>query len=615
MRRPIVIALLIAVLTTTGVWLLVRMTSGIDDRASLDQPAPAIVGTTLDGEAFDLAALRGRPVMVNFWGPSCVPCRDEFPLLIDKAAEHAGDGLAIVGVLTDDPPEPARDFVAEYGATWPTVEDPDRSIKTAWRIAARPQTYFIDGDGVIRSIQAGWMHDEDFERQYAEDRAVTAAGDGPVIDVAGLVKRYGPRTVVDGIDLQVRAGEIVALLGPNGAGKTTTVEVIEGYRRADAGSVRVLGEDPSSAGRTWRARLGLMLQDGGFDIRARPRETLHQYAAFHADPLDPDVLLEEVGLSAAERTPYRRLSGGERQRLALAVALVGRPEVLVLDEPTAGMDPEARAVTRDRIAALRADGVAILLTSHDLVDVERLADRVVVIAAGRVVASGTTADVRGDSGDPGGRLSGARPWRAIVSGPAPWPRAATAQLSTELRLTARRGENLLAIAVIPVAVLVFFSTTTVLALPASTGVDTLLPGAIALAIIASGLVNLGIATAYERSYGVLKRLGGSPLGRSGLVAAKVGSIAVIVAIQVVVLVAVAWIGSGLAARTGRVAAGRGRRGRARDGDVRRAGAVPRRHAPRRGGPGSGQRPVPRGDAAGRHHRPDLDPAWAGRRDQ
>ena len=106
--------------------------------------------------------------MVNFWGPSCVPCRDEFPLLIDKAAEHADDGLAIVGVLTDDPPEPARDFVAEYGATWPTVEDPDRSIKTAWRIAARPQTYFIDGDGVIRSIQAGWMHDEDFERQYAK---------------------------------------------------------------------------------------------------------------------------------------------------------------------------------------------------------------------------------------------------------------------------------------------------------------------------------------------------------------------------------------------------------------------------------------------------------------
>lgn len=167
-RRPLVIALLIAVATTAGVWLFVRATNGVDDRASLDAPAPAIVGTTLDGEAFDLAALRGRPVIVNFWGPSCVPCRDEFPLLIDKAAEHENAGLAVVGVLTDDPPEPARDFVASYGATWPTVEDPDKSIKTAWRVAARPQTYFIDGDGIIRSIQIGELRDADFERQYAK---------------------------------------------------------------------------------------------------------------------------------------------------------------------------------------------------------------------------------------------------------------------------------------------------------------------------------------------------------------------------------------------------------------------------------------------------------------
>ena len=167
-RRPLVIALLIAVATTAGVWLFVRATSGVDDRASLDAPAPAIVGTTLDGEAFDLATLRGRPVIVNFWGPSCVPCRDEFPLLIAKATVHADDGLAIVGVLTDDPPEPARDFTAQYGATWPTVEDPDKAIKTAWRVAARPQTYFIDGDGIIRSIQVGELRDVDFERQYAK---------------------------------------------------------------------------------------------------------------------------------------------------------------------------------------------------------------------------------------------------------------------------------------------------------------------------------------------------------------------------------------------------------------------------------------------------------------
>ena len=167
-RRPLVIALLIAVATTAGVWLFVRATSGVDDRASLDAPAPAIVGTTLDGEAFDLAALQGRPVIVNFWGPSCVPCRDEFPLLIDKAAEHADEGLTIVGVLTDDPPEPAREFVTEYGATWPTVEDPDKAIKTAWRVAARPQTYFVDGEGIIRSIQVGELREADFERQYAK---------------------------------------------------------------------------------------------------------------------------------------------------------------------------------------------------------------------------------------------------------------------------------------------------------------------------------------------------------------------------------------------------------------------------------------------------------------
>jgi cytochrome c biogenesis protein CcmG/thiol:disulfide interchange protein DsbE len=167
-RRPLAIALLIAIATTAGVWLFVRATSGVDDRASLDSPAPAIVGTTLDGESFDLAALQGRPVIVNFWGPSCVPCRDEFPLLIDKAAEHADDGLAIVGVLTDDPPEPARAFVAEYGATWPTVDDPDKAIKTAWRVAARPQTYFVDAAGVIRSIQVGELRDADFERQYAK---------------------------------------------------------------------------------------------------------------------------------------------------------------------------------------------------------------------------------------------------------------------------------------------------------------------------------------------------------------------------------------------------------------------------------------------------------------
>ena len=217
--------------------------------------------------------------------------------------------------------------------------------------------------------------------------------DGPAIAVEGLIKRYGPRTVVDGVSLEVAPGELVALLGPNGAGKTTTVETVEGYRLPDVGRVRVLGRDPLAGGAELRARVGLMLQDGGFDPRSRPDETLREFAGYHQAARPADELLDLLGLSGVARTPYRRLSGGERQRLSLAVALVGRPEILVLDEPTAGLDPEARVVVRGIVADARAAGAAILLTSHDLTDVERLADRIVVIVAGRVVAVGTPAEL------------------------------------------------------------------------------------------------------------------------------------------------------------------------------------------------------------------------------
>ncbi len=190
-------------------------------------------------------------------------------------------------------------------------------------------------------------------------------------------------------------GEIFALLGPNGAGKTTTVEIIEGYRRPDGGSVTVLGVDPARAGRDHRARVGLMLQGGGgIDMRMTGREVVQLHARFHADPRDPDELLGRVGLAPeVARTRYRRLSGGERQRVGLALALVGRPAVAILDEPTAGMDVEARAATRELLGALRDDGVAILLTSHDLADVERLADRIAIIDRGRLVAMGSAAEL------------------------------------------------------------------------------------------------------------------------------------------------------------------------------------------------------------------------------
>jgi cytochrome c biogenesis protein CcmG/thiol:disulfide interchange protein DsbE len=156
------------VIVTVGVVVLVNATRSGGDHAGLGAPAPEIVGTTLDGKPFRLSDLKGQPVVLNFWGPSCVPCREEFPLLQSKQSEHAAAGLQVVGVLTDDPPAPALDFIAAYGATWPTVADPDKAAKAAYRVVGRPQTYFIDPAGVIRSIQIGQLTDADFERQYAK---------------------------------------------------------------------------------------------------------------------------------------------------------------------------------------------------------------------------------------------------------------------------------------------------------------------------------------------------------------------------------------------------------------------------------------------------------------
>ncbi len=217
----------------------------------------------------------------------------------------------------------------------------------------------------------------------------------PAIVVDALRKAYAGREILDGITFDVRRGELFALLGPNGAGKTTTVEILEGYRRPDGGSARVLDLDPARDGRRLRPRIGLMLQEGGIDNRTTAREVLQLYARFYRDPEDPDRMLDAVDLGRAAGTRYRRLSGGEKQRLALALALLGRPELLVLDEPTAGMDPAAKQATRERIGALRAAGTTILLTTHELGDVERLADRVAVLDHGRLVALGTPPELTG----------------------------------------------------------------------------------------------------------------------------------------------------------------------------------------------------------------------------
>jgi ABC-2 type transport system ATP-binding protein len=217
----------------------------------------------------------------------------------------------------------------------------------------------------------------------------------PAIHVDGLRKAYGRREVLAGVTFDVRRGELFALLGPNGAGKTSTVEILEGYRCADGGTVRVLGLDPARDARALHARIGFMLQEGGVDNKISPREALRLYARFYRDPEDPEELLELVDLGRAADTRYRRLSGGEKQRLGLALALLGRPELLVLDEPTAGMDPAAKQATRERIAALRAAGTTILLTTHELGDVELLADQVAVLDRGRLVAHGTPAELTG----------------------------------------------------------------------------------------------------------------------------------------------------------------------------------------------------------------------------
>jgi ABC-2 type transport system ATP-binding protein len=211
----------------------------------------------------------------------------------------------------------------------------------------------------------------------------------PAIAIEGLTKRYGALTAVDGLDLVVAPGETFALLGPNGAGKTTTIECCEGYRVPDAGTVRVLGLDPRRDARQLRPRVGLMLQEGGVYPMARPHEVLRLFAAFHADPLDPDALLERVGLDAARGTRFRDLSGGQKQRLSLALALVGRPEVVFLDEPTAGLDPAARRGTWDHIRELEAEGVTVVLTTHLLDEAEQLADRVAIIDRGQLIALGT----------------------------------------------------------------------------------------------------------------------------------------------------------------------------------------------------------------------------------
>ena len=213
-----------------------------------------------------------------------------------------------------------------------------------------------------------------------------------------MVKRYGQTTAVDGLSLTAGRGEVTAILGPNGAGKTTTIEVCEGYRSADAGTVRVLGLDPARDAARLKPRVGVMLQAGGIPPAVPAGEYLRTLSRFHVKPHDTAWLLDIVGLTADAKTPYKRLSGGQQQRLSLAAAVLGRPELVFLDEPTAGMDPQARHATWDLVTALKADGVGVILTTHFMEEAERLADHVVIIDHGRAVAGGSPATLTGSAG-------------------------------------------------------------------------------------------------------------------------------------------------------------------------------------------------------------------------
>jgi ABC-2 type transport system ATP-binding protein len=218
---------------------------------------------------------------------------------------------------------------------------------------------------------------------------------GEAIVVENFTKSYGSNRVVDHVTFTVHQGEVFALLGPNGAGKTTTIETLEGYRTPDQGNLHVLGLNPIRDSQALKSQIGVMLQQDGLYPGLTAREVLHLFASYYKQPQHIDNLLERVGLSSAARTRCRRLSGGQKRRLALAVALVGNPALVFLDEPTAGMDPQARLATWEIIRALKSAGVTVLLTTHLMDEAERLADRVAIIDHGRLIALDTPAGLTG----------------------------------------------------------------------------------------------------------------------------------------------------------------------------------------------------------------------------
>ena len=222
-------------------------------------------------------------------------------------------------------------------------------------------------------------------------------GAGTAVRVTGLRKSYGSHEAVRGIDFEIAAGEVFGLLGPNGAGKTTTIEILEGYRKRDAGEVEVLGADPQKATGAWRERVGVVLQSSSLYPGLTVRESLQVFAGYYEKPRDPDEVIEIVGLTEKANARCRTLSGGQKRRLDLGLGLIGDPELLFLDEPTTGFDPGARRAAWETIRNLRSLGTTILLTTHYLDEAEQLSDRVAVLREGRIIRVGTPAELTGES--------------------------------------------------------------------------------------------------------------------------------------------------------------------------------------------------------------------------
>jgi ABC-2 type transport system ATP-binding protein len=262
---------------------------------------------------------------------------------------------------------------------------------TAAPETARPARYRLDG-----KITSWRSEMSDIGQEHGAGPAATGPAPAePVISARGLVKRYGSHEAVAGIDLEVRHGEIFAFLGPNGAGKTTTVEILEGFRQRTAGEISVLGHDPATAGGNWRERVGVVLQESEPEPGLSVRECLAMYAGYYRKPRDIDETIALVGLTARAGALGTRLSGGQRRRLDFALALIGDPELIFLDEPTTGFDPSARRAAWEVVAGLRQLGKTIFLTTHYMEEAEYLADRIAVLSAGRIVARGTARTLGG----------------------------------------------------------------------------------------------------------------------------------------------------------------------------------------------------------------------------